>query len=131
MFCSAPLTALFVEKKLAQIVANVTPGISGTGIFFGPSLLQTPGTAAAVLAALRKGAAEVAGSGYFAPANLAAMSKYVNQPAELIKTTDRYDFKPDLHIDGATLADMQTEFLGQGILAYKTPLPEAKLIAKF
>jgi NitT/TauT family transport system substrate-binding protein len=130
MFCSAPLTALFAEKKLAQIVGNVTPGISGTGIFFGPSLLQTPGAAAAVLNAFRKGAVEVAGSGYFTPANLAAMAKYVNQPADLIKTTDRYDFKPDLRIDGATLLDMQTEFLGQGILGYKTPLAEDRLIAK-
>jgi NitT/TauT family transport system substrate-binding protein len=131
IFCSAPLTALFAEKKLAQLIGSVSPGIAGTGIFFGPSLLESPGAAAAVLGAFRKGAADVAGSGYFTPANLAAMSKYVNQPVDLIKTTDRYDFKPDLRIDQTTLGDMQTEFLAQGILAYKTPLPEAKLIAKF
>jgi NitT/TauT family transport system substrate-binding protein len=131
MFCSAPLTALFAEKNLAQIVGSVTPGISGTGIFFGPSLLEGPGAGAAVLNALRKGAADVAGSGYFTPANLAAMAKYTNQPVDLIKSTDRYDFKPDLRIDQATLGDMQTEFLAQGLLAYKVPLPQAKLIAKF
>jgi NitT/TauT family transport system substrate-binding protein len=131
IFCSAPLTALFAEKKLAQIVGTVEPGIAGTGIFFGPSLLVTPGAGLGVLNAFRRGAVDCVGNGYFTPANLAAMSKYVNQPADLIRTTDRYDFKPDLRIDQATLADMQTEFLAQGILAYKTPLPEAKLIAKF
>jgi ABC-type nitrate/sulfonate/bicarbonate transport system substrate-binding protein len=131
MFCSAPFTALFAEKKLAQIVASVSPGIAGTGIFFGPSLLDSPPAATAVLNALRKGAADVAGRGYYAPENLAAMAKYLNQPADLIKTTDRYDFKADLRIDQATLTDMQNEFIAQGILTYKTALPDAKLVAKF
>jgi NitT/TauT family transport system substrate-binding protein len=131
MFCSAPFTALFAEKKLAQIVASVSPGIAGTGIFFGPSLLDSPPAATAVLGAFRKGAADVAGRGYYAPENLAAMAKYLNQPADLIKTTDRYDFKADLRIDQATLTDMQNEFIAQGILTYKTALPDAKLVAKF
>ena len=59
------------------------------------------------------------------------MAKYTNQPVDLIRTTDRYDFKPDLRIDYATLLDMQREFVSQGILAYKTPLNEVRLIAKF
>ena len=40
MFCAAPFTALFAEKKLAQICGQAPPGIAGTGIFFGPSLLN-------------------------------------------------------------------------------------------
>ncbi len=131
MFCAAPFTALFEEKKLAKIVGNAPPGISATGVFLGPSISGDAGFAKAVLAALRKGAADVAGDGYLKPDNLAAMAKYINQPVELIKTTDRYDFKPDLRIDQATLLDMQNEFIGQGILTYKTALPEAKLIARF
>ena len=131
MFCAAPFTALFAEKKLAQIIGSAPAGIAGTGIFFGPTLLNDAPTATAVMKAFRKGAAEVAGSGYYKPENLAAMSKYTGQPADLIKTTDRYDFKPDLRIDLTTLTDMQNEFITQGILAYKSALPDARLIGKF
>ena len=131
MFCAAPFTALFAEKKLAQIVGSAPVGISGTGIFFGPTLLNDPPTASAVMKAFRRGAADIVGSGYLKPENLAAMAKYTGQPVDLIKTTDRYDFKPDLRIDRNTLLDMQNEFITQGILAYKTPLPDAKLIGKF
>lgn len=131
MFCAAPFTALFAEKKLAQICGSAPPGIAGTGIFFGPSLLNDASAGANVMKALRRGAADVAGPGYYKPENLAAMSKYINQPAELIKTTDRYDFRADLKIDEKTLNDMQNEFINQGILAYKSALPDTKLIAKF
>ncbi len=131
MFCAAPFTALFEEKKIAKIIGNAPPGISGTGIFFGPSLTGDAGYAKTVLAAFRKGAADVSGEGYYKPENLAAMSKYINQPVDLIKSTDRYDFKPDLRIDQTTLTDMQNEFISQGILTYKTALPDAKLIAKY
>jgi NitT/TauT family transport system substrate-binding protein len=131
MFCAAPFTALFAEKKLAQIVGSAPAGIAGTGIFFGPTLLNDAPTATAVMKAFRRGAAEVTGTGYLKPENLAAMAKYTGQPVDLIKTTDRYDFKPDLRIDQTTLLDMQNEFISQGILAYKTPLPDAKLVGKF
>ena len=131
MFCAAPFTALFAQKKLAQICGSAPPSIAGTGIFFGPTLLNDASAATSVMKALRRGAADVAGPGYFKPENLAAMSKYVNQPAELIKTTDRYDFRGDLKIDERTVNDMQSEFINQGILAYKTALPDSKLIAKF
>jgi NitT/TauT family transport system substrate-binding protein len=131
MFCAAPFTALFAEKKLAQICGGAPPGIAGTGIFFGPSLLHDPSAGTAVMKALRRGAADVAGRGYYKPENLAAMSKYINQPVELIKTTDRYDFRADLKIDEKTLNDMQREFIGQGILAYKAAMPDGKLIATF
>jgi ABC-type nitrate/sulfonate/bicarbonate transport system substrate-binding protein len=131
VFCSAPLTALFAEQKLAQIIGSAPVGISGTGIFYGPSLLEAAPQAKALLDAFRKAAAEVSGRGYYATENLAAMAKYTNQPVELIRTTDRYDFKPDLRVDETTLTDMQNEFINQGILAYKAALPDAKLVAKF
>jgi NitT/TauT family transport system substrate-binding protein len=131
MFCSAPFTALFAEKKLAQIIASVPAGIAGTGIFFGPTLLNDAPSATAVMKAFRRGAADVVGNGYFNAVNLAAMAKYTGQSVDLIKTTDRYDFKPDLRIDQTTLTDMQNEFINQGILAYKTALPDTKLIGQF
>jgi NitT/TauT family transport system substrate-binding protein len=131
MFSSAPFTALFEQRKLARIIGSVQPGISGTGIFFGPTLLHDIPTAANLMRAFRKGAELVAGHGYYDAQNLAAMAKYTQQPVDLIRTTDRYDFKPDLRIDYATLLDMQNEFVSQGILAYKTPLNEVRLIAKF
>jgi NitT/TauT family transport system substrate-binding protein len=131
IFTAAPLTALFEKKNIAHIIGTVPAGISGTGIFFGPTLLHNVPTADAVMTALRHGAADVAGAGYYNPDNLAAMSKYTNQPVELIRTTDRYDFKPDLRIDQSTLQDMQVEFLSQGILAYKTPLNDVRLVSRF
>jgi NitT/TauT family transport system substrate-binding protein len=131
MFCSAPFTALFAEKKLAQIIGSAPVGIAGTGIFFGPTLLNDALSAGAVMKALRRGAADVVGTGYLKPENLAAMAKYTGQSADLIRTTDRYDFKPDLRIDQTTVLDMQNEFINQGLLAYKAALPEAKLIGKF
>jgi ABC-type nitrate/sulfonate/bicarbonate transport system substrate-binding protein len=131
MFCSAPFTALFTEKKLAQIIGSAPVGIAGTGIFFGPTLLNDASAAAAVMTALRRGAADVVGTGYLKPENLAAMAKYTGQSTDLIRTTDRYDFKPDLRIDQTTVMDMQNEFIGQGLLAFKTALPQAKLIGKF
>ena len=92
------------KRSWPQIVGTVPPGVAGTGIFFGPSLLDERGRRQRLYCgAFRRGAADVAGSGYLPPENLAAMSKYVGQPVDLIKTTDRYDFKPDLRIDQATL----------------------------
>ena len=88
MFCAAPFTALFAEKKLAQIIGSAPVGIAGTGIFFGPTLLDNVPAATAVLNAFRKGAADVAGGGYYKPENLAAMAKYTGQPVDLIKTTE-------------------------------------------
>jgi hypothetical protein len=49
----------------------------------------------------------------------------------LIRTSDRYDFKPDLRIDQPTLQDMQNEFLGEGILGYKLPLNDVRLVSRF
>jgi NitT/TauT family transport system substrate-binding protein len=131
MFASAPFTAVFAQRHLATVCDTVPAGISGTGIFFGPTLLRDIAGAGALMGGLRRGAAAVSGVGYYSATNLAAMAKYVNQPAALIRTTDRYDFKPDLRIDLATLLDMQREFLAQKILAYQTPLNEVRLVARF
>jgi NitT/TauT family transport system substrate-binding protein len=131
LFASAPFTRLFEQKKLARIVGNVPAGISGTGIFFGPSLLDHPEIAHAVMRGLRRGAADVAGSGYFDPDNVAAMAKYTNQPQDLIRSADRYDFKPDLRVDLGTIEDMQKEFIREGLLAYKSPINEALLVSHF
>lgn len=131
MFTSSPFTDIFQEKKLAHIIGTAPAGISATGIFFGPNLLRNPENARGVMAALRKAAGEIAGRGYYAPENIEACAKYTKQPAEFIKSADRYDFKPDLRIDQGTLQDMQSVFVDQGILTYKTPLNEVRLVARF
>lgn len=131
VFTSAPFTALFEQRKLARIVGNAPAGISGTGVFFGPPLLEHADIAHAVMRALRHGAADVAGHGYYDPENVAAMAKYTSQPVDLIRTADRYDFKPDLRVDLGTIQDMQTEFIHQGLLAYKSPINEALLVSHF
>ncbi|MFN2461361.1 MAG: ABC transporter substrate-binding protein [Candidatus Velthaea sp.] len=131
MFTSAPFTEIFQEKKLARIIGTAPAGISATGIFFGPTLLRNPDNARAVMSALRKAAAEIAGNGYYAPDNLETYSKYTKQPVDLIKSADRYDFRPDLRIDQGTLQDMQTVFVDQGILTYKTPINEVRLVSRF
>ncbi len=131
LFTSAPFTELFAQKRLATIVASPPPGIAAAGVFFGPGLLHNPDNARAVMTALRKAAAEIAGDGFFAPANIDAYAKYTKQPIELIKAAPRYDFKPDLRIDQATLEDMQREFVADKILTYPQPLNEVRLVARF
>jgi NitT/TauT family transport system substrate-binding protein len=131
LFTSAPFSDEFQQKRLATIVASPPPGISGSGVFFGPALLRNHENAGAVMTALRKAAAEIAGNGFYAPANLEAYAKYTKQPVDVIKAAPRYDFKPDLRIDQGTLEDMQREFLADNILTYKPPLNEVRLVARF
>jgi hypothetical protein len=83
------------------------------------------------MTALRRAAAEIAGDGFYAPANIDAYAKYTKQPIEVIKAAPRYDFKPDLRIDQATLEDMQREFVADKILTYPQPLNEVRLVARF
>jgi NitT/TauT family transport system substrate-binding protein len=130
-FTSAPSTQAYVEQKLARILAGPPPGISGTGIFFGPALLGDPKRAGAVLDAIRRGAADIAGKGYLAARNLDALATFTQQPVDVLRRSDRYDFAPDLRVDQATLLDMQREFLDQQILTYTTPLDEHRLVARF
>lgn len=131
LFTAAPFTELFAQKKLARIIGTLPAGIAGSGVFFGPSLLRDAGAARAAIGALRKASAEIAGAGYFAPENLAAYVTYTKQPLDVIKSSPRYDFRPDMRIDLATLADMQREFLADGTLTYGAPLPDAQLTARF
>jgi NitT/TauT family transport system substrate-binding protein len=131
VFTSAPFTDVFEQKKLAHIIGGVQPGISASGVFFGPTLLRAPDQARAIMTALRRAAADIAGSGYYAPANLAAYAKYTKQPLDVLQHADRYDFKPDLRIDQGTVLDMQRVFIDAGILLYKTPINEVELVARF
>ena len=131
VFTSAPFTELFEQKKLGRIVGSAPVGISASGVFFGPSLLHNRDAAAAVMTALRKAGAELAGNGYYDSANIDAYAKYTKQPVELIRAAPRYDFKPDLRIDQGTLEDMQREFVADNILTYKQPLNEVRLVARF
>ncbi|MBV8368509.1 MAG: ABC transporter substrate-binding protein [Candidatus Eremiobacteraeota bacterium] len=131
LFTSAPFSEEFAQKRLATIVGSPPPGIAASGIFFGPALLRNHDSASAVMTALRKAAAEIAGNGFYAPANIEAYAKYTKQPVELIKASPRYDFKPDLRIDQGTLEDMQREFVADNILTYKQPLNEVRLVARF
>jgi NitT/TauT family transport system substrate-binding protein len=131
LFTSAPFSDEFQQKRLATIVASPPAGIAGSGIFFGPALLHSHENASAVMMALRKAAADIAGNGYYDPANLAAYAKYTKQPVDVIKAAPRYDFKPDLRIDQGTLEDIQREFVADNILTYKQPLNEVRLVARF
>lgn len=131
VFTSAPFTELFEQKHLGKMAGFPPVGIAGSGFFFGPNLLHDAGAARAVMSALRKAAGEIAGNGYYAPENIAAYAKYTKQPPQLIKTSPRYDYKPDMRIDQGTLEDIQREFFAQGILAYKQPLNEVRLVSRF
>jgi NitT/TauT family transport system substrate-binding protein len=131
VFTSAPFTELFEQKRLAKMAAYAPVGIAASGVFFGPNLLHNPDNARAIMTALRRAASEIAGSGYYAPQNIDAFAKYTKQTSDLLRKADRYDFKPDLRIDQGTLEDMQREFVAQGILTYKQPLNEVRLVARF
>jgi NitT/TauT family transport system substrate-binding protein len=131
VFSSAPFSEMFVQKQLARIAGSPPAGIAASGAFFGPSLLHDHDGAVAVMGALRKAAADLAGDGYFSAVNLAASAKYTRQSVDVIRAAPRYDVKTDLRIDDATLDDMQREFLDDGILTYKPPLDQTRLVARF
>ena len=129
-FTPAPFTTAFQDRKLAHPLAWPPAGISGTGIFFGSTLLGSPDIAARALAAFRQASAEVAGKAYDSAANMASYAKYTQQTVATLEAQDRYDFDPKLRIDVATLDDMQELFISLGgVVTYKTPLPNDKLIA--
>ena len=129
VFASSPFTEFFTDRKLARELANVPAGISGTGVFFGPSLLHDGGGATSFLRALRRASSDVQGNGYERPSTLATLAVYTHLNTDVLRRAGRYDFKPDLAIDHATLSDMQREFVRQAILTYATPLPDAQLTA--
>lgn len=131
LFTSAPYSEEFDAQHLGKIVASPPAGIAASGVFFGPSLLRDAAGGHAVLDALRKAAAEIVGPGFFAPANVEACAKYTRQTPDAIKAAPRYDFKADLRMDEGTLEDMQREFIADGILTYKPPLEDARLVARF
>ncbi|MBV8579345.1 MAG: ABC transporter substrate-binding protein [Candidatus Eremiobacteraeota bacterium] len=131
VFAASPLTEVFAQRKLAQIVGQPPAGIAASGVFFGATLLANVENARAVMGALRRAAADIAGSGWFSQTNLDAYAKYTKQTIPVLKAAPRYDVKPDLRIDEGTLEDMQREFVDQGILTYKQPLNEVRLVARF
>lgn len=131
VFSNSPFTEAFVQRKLARIAGFPPAGISASGVFFGANLLDGSEAPHAVMAALRKAAQDIQGSGYFAPDVQQAFATYTHQPPELIRSSPRYDVYPDLRVDVPTVEDMQREFIAEGALAYKAPLNEALLIARF
>lgn len=131
VFTSSPFTEELERDKLAVTIGFPPPGISGSGIFFGPNLTGNLDRAHAAMAACRKAAAQIAGDGYYAPDALAAYAKYTKQPIDIIKAAPRYTIYPDLRVDEATVEDAQREFMSEGILAYKTPLSDVALTARY
>ncbi len=131
VFTSSPYTEEFVEKKLADVLAPSPPGISATGLFFGATLLRDRTAGAAVVRAVRKAAAEIAGAGYTKPQTLATLAKFANMPAELVGRAARYDIDPRSRVDTKTLLDMQTLFLNLRVLAYATPLRASAMVEAY
>lgn len=131
VFTGSPFTEAFAHDNLARTIGYPPAGISGSGIFFGPTLTDKIDVAHAAISACRKAAGELQGPGYFAPDALAAYAKYTKQPIEIIRNSARYDFTPDLRIDLATVEDVQREFMAEGILTYKAPLNEVRLVSRY
>jgi NitT/TauT family transport system substrate-binding protein len=131
VFSNSPFTEAFQQRKLARVVGFPPAGISGSGVFFGPSLLDNIDAARDVMNALRKAARDLQGPGYFAPDLQQAFVTYTRQPADLIRNSPRYDVYPDLRVDLPTVQDVQREFIEENALPYKSPINEALLIARF
>lgn len=131
VFSNSPFTDTIAQRKLGSIVGYPPAGISASGVFFGAKLLPDIPTAAAVMQALRAGARDIQGRGYFSEDILAAFVEYTKTPVEVIKAAPRYDVFPDLRVDLATIQDMQREFIDEGVLAYKAPVNEVQLVAHF
>jgi NitT/TauT family transport system substrate-binding protein len=131
VFSNSPFTEAFARRELARIVGFPPAGISASGVFFGARLLGDFEAAHQAMAALREAARDLQGDGYGAPDVLRSFVDYTRQPIDLVRNSPRYDIYPDLRVDVATVRDMHTEFIDVGVLAYKTPLNEALLIARF
>ena len=80
-FTPAPFTTAFQDRKLAHPLAWPPAGISGTGIFFGSTLLGSPDVAARALAAFRQASAEVAGKAYDMPPTWRVTPSTRNRPS--------------------------------------------------
>lgn len=131
VFTASPFTEFFQREGLAHLIGTVPPGISASGIFFGPTLLNDHALARKVMAAFRRAAAEIAGPAYYAPANLAIFNKYTKLPVATLRSAPRYEIRPDLPVDIATLEDMQRVYASQGVLAYREPIDPGRLVARF
>ena len=155
VFTSAPFTELLEQKHLGKIVASPPHGIAGSGIFFGPSLLHNHEAASAVMTALRRAGAEIAGNGFYDPANLESYAKaphrkrpgqkgYIEarlsplqlQPGEYLLSIGLLANIPcnwefyEYHHFGYDIT-VQREFLADNILKYTPPLNEVRLVARF
>lgn len=130
IFTNSPFTEVFRESHVATTIAVPPPGVSTTGIFAGKTLLNDRGALRSCMEALRRAAAEISGAGYYRPENIAAYAKYTKLSIDVLKAADRYDFKPALAIDGASVLDMQRVFIGEGVLEYKAPLALEQLVVR-
>jgi NitT/TauT family transport system substrate-binding protein len=128
IYSGSPQMEAFEQQKLAHIFAYPPAGISGSGIFFGSRLIHDRALASAVMRAIRRAAAAIAGAGYYSPETVATLAKYVQQPAADIARSPRYEIDARLTIDVKTLMDMQRMFAQLGLLSYTEPMDQSRLI---
>ena len=80
VFSNSPFTEAFQQRKLARIIGFPPAGISGSGVFFGPSLLDHIDAARDVMNALRQSGARSARLGLFR-ARHPAGARHLHAPA--------------------------------------------------
>jgi len=129
-FLPDPFKAQARQKGIAVSIARVgVPGRSGVTTLFGAKFIaQRPEAANALMLALVRGARDLQGSGVKLEDNLAAVSKYTKIPIEALRTSDPYEYDPNLAPDVETILGMQQLFLNNHQLGYAAPLPIERLI---
>jgi len=125
-----PLATQAKEQGLVSFLADdYIDGVTVTYVFFGERLLKDrPQVAEAFIRAYIKAARDLQGDGWLNKDVAAMIEKYTKVPADLVLRMNRPYFDPNATISVENLKDLQTYFLGRGLLEYTDPLDISSLI---
>ncbi|WP_201304985.1 ABC transporter substrate-binding protein [Streptomyces sp. GS7] len=111
----APLTTAMEEAGVSTPLAVPPRGTVATGVLFGTRFAATP-AAAKFLTALRKGAADLQGTGRTAEVNLRILARATGQRLGVLRHTPSYEWDPQLLPDTRQLMRQQAAYQEAGLL---------------
>ena len=115
-------TAVAFEK-------DITPGLMTVAfVASGKMINENPEVTNRFVLALMEAARLMQGDDYLSDENIAAYLAYINSTPEDIKTGEPVIYDPNLTIELAGLADVETVHRTNGRLAYTEPLDMAKVV---
>lgn len=129
---SAPFTQTAAENPDLRLAATYEPGLNGSGIIVGPSLLDRPDVLTKLLQVLAETNEEYLQGNYYDNAvTMEYLSAALDQPEELIRGGVPFVFDPTLSMDGAAGYVEALQEFGRtyGGLDYAENLPADRLVA--